>query len=138
MAKKIARSALLLLAVLAAGIWIGRRSNEVPAARAADGAIEMKAAVALSSSSARVDGSRSSAPTVQNSAAKAPLPPPGMPLKQTLAELQARTDAGDASAASRLYRDMQRCAERRQILRTMPDVATRILDEKLEKLSPQS
>ncbi len=45
----------------------------------------------------------------------APLPALGTPLAQIRDELQARADAGDADAASRLYRDTQRCADVRRI-----------------------
>lgn len=38
-----------------------------------------------------------------------PLPPHDAPLKSTFAELQARANAGDAAAASRLFRDVNRC-----------------------------
>ena len=37
------------------------------------------------------------------------LPSPDMPLKDTYTQLQARADAGDAGAASRLLRDLDRC-----------------------------
>jgi hypothetical protein len=50
-----------------------------------------------------------------SNASAAPLPAPGTPLKQTLADLKARADAGDAAAASRLFQDMQRCAEAARI-----------------------
>lgn len=38
-----------------------------------------------------------------------PLPPLETPLKDAFAELQARANAGDADAASRLFRDVNRC-----------------------------
>lgn len=38
-----------------------------------------------------------------------PLPPAGTPLKDAFAELQSRAEAGDAAAASRLLRDVNRC-----------------------------
>lgn len=51
----------------------------------------------------------------------APLPEPGTRLAPVYAELKGRADAGDAAAASRLYRDLHRCitapAELRELLR---------------------
>ena len=47
------------------------------------------------------------------------LPPSGAPLAQTYAELEARANAGDAAAASRLYRDVQRCRAARDYQRTI-------------------
>lgn len=41
------------------------------------------------------------------------LPAPGMRLKDAFAELQARANAGDANAASRLFRDLDRCSRLR-------------------------
>lgn len=42
-----------------------------------------------------------------------PLPPPATPLKDSFAQLQARATAGDAAAASRLLRDVNRCSRLR-------------------------
>lgn len=67
-----------------------------------------------------------------------PLPPPGTPLKQIRVELQARAEAGDAEAASRLYRDTQRCADVRRINATAPAMARTTLAEKTEGLSPEN
>lgn len=52
--------------------------------------------------------------------ASEPLPPPGAPLAQTFDALQARADAGDVQAASRLYHDLHKCARLQQIRRTLP------------------
>lgn len=49
----------------------------------------------------------------------AALPPPGAPLKRGFAALQARADAGDAGAATRLYRDLSQC---RRFVRLERDV----------------
>ncbi|MEJ0038717.1 MAG: hypothetical protein WDO68_22020 [Gammaproteobacteria bacterium] len=40
-----------------------------------------------------------------------PLPVPGTPLKQAIAELKARAGAGEAAAASRLFEDLKTCEE---------------------------
>lgn len=53
--------------------------------------------------------------------ASMPLPEPDTPLVPIYADLKARADAGDAAAASRLYRDLHRCTtapyELRELLR---------------------
>lgn len=52
--------------------------------------------------------------------APTPLPPPDTPLALTYAQLKALADAGDAQAASRLYRDLKRCAQARDIQNRLP------------------
>jgi hypothetical protein len=56
------------------------------------------------------------------------LPPPGAPLKDTFDDLKARADAGDAAAASRLFHDLQRCAEAQRLGQFLPAMANRMLD----------
>jgi hypothetical protein len=56
------------------------------------------------------------------------LPPPGAPLKDIFDDLKARADAGDAAAASRLFHDLQRCAEAQHLGQFLPAVANRMLD----------
>jgi hypothetical protein len=56
------------------------------------------------------------------------LPPPGAPLKDIFDELKARADAGDAAAASRLFHDLQRCAEAQRFGQFLPAIANRMLD----------
>lgn len=75
-------------------------------------------------------------PTAQ---ARAPLPAPGTPLKQTMSELQARAAAGDAEAASRLYHDTQRCAQFRRMKVSAPRIAEMALGgtDKKSNLSPK-
>ncbi len=53
-------------------------------------------------------------------------------------DLQARAEAGDAEAASRLYRDLQRCAEVHSINQRVPDLALHHLNKKTDRLSPDS
>ena len=53
------------------------------------------------------------------------LPPPGTPLAEIFGELKARADAGDAAAASRLFQDLQQCAEAQRLGRSLPAVANR-------------
>jgi hypothetical protein len=63
-----------------------------------------------------------------------PLPPSGAPLAKIYDELKARAEAGDAQAASQLYRDVHRCALARHDLRTLPRFVGRELDEDTSKL----
>ena len=68
----------------------------------------------------------SATPNVSASAAS--LPPPGTPLKQSFAELKARADAGDAAAASRLFRDIETCASVQRLNQVMPFISNRLGD----------
>jgi hypothetical protein len=66
--------------------------------------------------------------------ASAPLPPTGAPLAKIYDELKARADSGDEQAAARLYRDVHRCAQSQESLRTLPRYVNRQLDEDTSKL----
>jgi hypothetical protein len=71
---------------------------------------------------------------ILNSAASngsATLPPPGTPLTEIFDELKARADAGDAAAASRLFQDMQQCAEAQRLSHSLPAIANRMLNGNL-------
>ena len=68
----------------------------------------------------------------------APLPPPGTPLKDIRADLEARAQAGDAEAASRLFRDTQRCVDVHHINAMVPHMAQRTLDQKIDGISPDA
>ncbi len=59
------------------------------------------------------------------------LPPPGTPLAEIFDELKARADAGDAAAASRLFQDLQQCAEAQRLGQSLPGVANRMLNGNL-------
>ena len=67
--------------------------------------------------------------------ASTPLPPPGTPLKEIYDELKARADAGDASAASRLFDDLSQCNSARAKIATQPVLLEHALREDLSKLS---
>lgn len=58
---------------------------------------------------ARENENQPSARRVTTAAELTPLPPPDTPLAQIFDELKSRSEAGDAEAASRLYRDLMRC-----------------------------
>jgi len=60
--------------------------------------------------------------------ATAALPPRGTPVAETYAQLKIRADAGDATAATRLYHDLQRC----RMARTFQQM----IDERLDRELP--
>lgn len=136
------------LAALAIGYWAGR-SNSPTAATAS--ATQTQGAVATIShkpagsnsgaakpASARQLNTAVSGVTAAAPRTSAPLPAPGAPLKDTRAELAARAEAGDAEAASRLFRDTQRCADVRRVNSMVPRMAQRALDQKADGLSPEA
>lgn len=73
---------------------------------------------------------------VSNPSQRAPLPPANAPLKSILAELKARADAGDADAASRLFKDFQTCAQVQRLNQTMPAMANRALNDTSSPANP--
>lgn len=95
--------AAVLLAALAGAYWLGRTNASGPAP------------VPQQIEAANAEGppaAKSASPAGKSAAAAAKgtsLPVPGTALKNTFATLQARANAGDAAAASRLLRDLDRC-----------------------------
>jgi len=77
----------------------------------------------------RAPGSHMLDSAVSNASQRAPLPPANTPLKSILADLKARADAGDADAASRLFKDMQTCTQVQRLSQTMPGLANRVLGD---------
>jgi len=65
----------------------------------------------------------------------APLPPPNAPLAEVYADLRARADAGDAPAASRLYRDVGRCLHTRDVLNNRSRAVGWILEDDTSRLN---
>ena len=66
-----------------------------------------------------------------SNASTSALPPPGTPLAEVFDDLKTRAAAGDAAAASRLFQDLQRCAEAQRLGRYLPAMANRALDGNL-------
>jgi hypothetical protein len=64
-----------------------------------------------------------------------PLPAPGAPLTQIFDELKARADAGDAAAASRLFRDLELCKRVDELRRALPDMVSYAEDSNNDKPS---
>lgn len=141
------RNSVLVLAALAAVVVAGigfysGRAVALKSVRADATALRAKAGSAMASSglsaattTVRRNATATSAPTrrmltsaATNGSVTAPLPPPGTPLKDTFADLKARADAGDAVAASRLFQDLQRCAETQRLNQMLPGMANRMLN----------
>lgn len=131
-----------MLAIAAVAWYGGRRSTPVPAqgaaapteARVQNAAISTKgksetAAAATRPALSGAPGRRVLDSAVSNASERTPLPPASAPLKSILAELKARADAGDSDAATRLFRDMQTCAQVQRLNQTMPGVANRVLND---------
>jgi hypothetical protein len=130
------------LAAFAIGFWAGHGTapavGGVPAANvgavAASStkgvAATKKAAVTTAASNFPAATAKSPAPRVRQ-----PLPASGTPLKESFEPLEAAAAAGDAEAASRLYRDIQRCASARRINATVPRMAEFALNRKTDGMS---
>lgn len=67
----------------------------------------------------------------------APLPPSDMPLKDTFAELQARANAGEVAAATRLYRDLGLCSRFHGIDHANSRLADELLQQQVDDADPQ-
>lgn len=81
-------------------------------------------------------GNRMLDSAVSNPSQRAPLPPANAPLKSILAELKARAEAGDAEAASRLFKDMETCAQVQRLNQMMPGLANRALNDTSSPANP--
>jgi len=129
---------LCVLAIAAIAFYGGRRSApaqgtlpqaEADAEKAAISAKEKKegmAAVVKPRLAATASG-RMLDSAVSNPSERAPLPPANTQLKSILAELKARADAGDAEAASRLFKDMQTCTQVQRLNQMLPAMSNRVL-----------
>jgi hypothetical protein len=132
------RGSILLIAsitsvALIIGFYAGQR--EMPIAPSIDKSHDAMAVGLTEKRPATTKSIKMRQPQIATSAFSAPLPPARTPLKQTFADLQARADAGDATAASRLYRDLQRCAQTQNINATVPHAAGFFLNEKTDAMS---
>jgi hypothetical protein len=135
----------VVAAVVVAGIaYYGGRRTGLQEAR---GAAETAPAKADATATAKPSGTGAKASTgstvravstahgnldsaASNGSATA-LPPPGTPLAEIFDELKRRADAGDAAAASRLFQDLQRCAEAQRLGHYLPAIANRALEGNL-------
>lgn len=97
-------TAIVVVLIAVAAYFLGRQASTIaaPSSVAAEGfsATETRAA----------NGNQPQAGRKTDAARAArQLPPPGVPLKDLFSDLQARADAGDIAAATRLYRDLGMC-----------------------------
>lgn len=131
--------ALTVFGALALG-YIGGRTHAPLVGKSVDATISTKGKSASTLAKTRDNPDLGTHPYSSATQPKVstPLPPPGTPLKQMRVELQARAEAGDAEAASRLYRDTQRCADVRRINATAPVMGRNMLAEKMEGLPPEN
>lgn len=95
--------AVALLAALAGAYLLGR--TNAPAPTASPSSETDAFAGASSAAKPRVPAVKLAPAAAKGTS----LPTAGEPLRDTFAELQARADAGDAAAAARLLRDLNRC-----------------------------
>lgn len=101
---------ILVAALALASVWLWARHDN--ATRASGNATTVDAAPATNapeSDRAAVDTPLQESPVPTGKPAFAPLPPEDAPLGDIFDELKDRASAGDAAAASRLYRDLTRC-----------------------------
>lgn len=105
----------IVLIAVAAGFLLGRANipNPSVAASTVTGAVAQSNDKVVAKST--LPGGGKSPPTATSGTS---LPPAGAPLRDTFAELQARAAAGDASAATRLSRDLGHCNSLRSTLWT--------------------
>ena len=131
------------VAVAGIGYYSGHRSGlreargNVAAAATENGAITIKGAGSTGATKDAGGVAHAALHTrkLPNSAAPngsaTALPPPGTPLTEIFDELKARTDAGDADAASRLFQDLQHCVTAQRLGQFLPAVANRMLNGNL-------
>lgn len=118
--------AFVALIAVACAYWLGRAQGPRPDA-------------GVSASSAGVedvpaDGKASAAATPLRTAAR--LPPRDARLKDVFSDLQARANAGDVAAATRLYRDLSLCSRFRGMGWANSRLADELLSERVETMEP--
>lgn len=130
------------LAALVIGYWVGRGTMPTVGNAALAHGSDATAVQSATGSTAnamptqKITTSRSTSVSAASAGSARPtLPAPGTPLKDTFAELQAEAAAGDTAAASRLFRDVQRCADVRRINAVVPRMAESMLNQKADGMS---
>jgi len=124
---------------VAATAWISIRSDGAGNLSPPAVATNAGASARPEEDHASVTDARPSKPTrkLKGAVANAALPPPGTPLTETYYGLKSRADAGDAPAASRLFRDTFRCVTAREQLLSTPTAAALLLGGDTSKLSAE-
>ncbi len=133
------RSALLAcvaVVMIAAAYFLGRANAPLPVAAPISAPAEDTSAAASGGEAPRRPGSAAAKPPP--AARKGdPLPPAGTPLKDTFAQLQARANAGDAAAAARLLRDVNRCSRLRGSEWKSAGASDELTSAKTEDMTPE-
>lgn len=124
---------IVLAAVAAAAGYFGGRVQGAPAADSAAGDTEAAAA----SSETGTDAGKAKPTIAANPGAAQKLPAPRTPLKYVFADLQARANAGDAAAATRLYRDLNLCRRYERLDRDNAKLSDELLGQAVDRMSPQ-
>jgi hypothetical protein len=128
--------AAIFVALGALGIWRATRGHSLtssPASSAGTIAVGQTHAAGTQQPPATSAGAHRNYD--RRAAASPPLPPSGTPLAQIYDELKARADAGDAPAASRLYREVTSCVTARLGLSSVRSSLKGALGEDFSKLS---
>lgn len=123
---------IVLAALAAAGGYFGGR---LQGPLAADTAASQEDAAPPAPSIGH--GERRPASTASASAAGQQLPPPRTPLTYVFADLQARADAGDAAAATRLYRDVSLCRRFERLDRDNANLSEQLLGQNVASMGAQ-
>lgn len=129
--------AIAVIAVAATAYWLYRsdRSDAPPTPSAEAGADSGMVATSRRATTAQaVAKAAKKTEPVHILSNPAPLPPPNAPLAEVYADLKVRADAGDAPAASRLYRDVGRCLHARDVLTNQTHAAGWMLEDDTSKL----
>lgn len=125
-------AAIMLAAVAAAAGYFGGRVQGTPAA-----APLFADSDAAAASSETGNKANNATPTTAANAATQKLPAPRTPLKYVFADLQARANAGDAAAATRLSRDLDLCRRYERLDRDNARLSDELLGQAVDTMSPQ-
>jgi len=129
--------AIVVIAVAATAYWLYRSDRPgAPATPSAEAGADTGLAATprhATTAPAIAKAARKTGP-IHILSTPAPLPPPETPLAQVYADLKARAAAGDAPAASRLYRDVGRCLHSRDVLTNQARAASWMLEDDTSKL----
>lgn len=123
----------MLAAVAAAAGYFGGRVQGTPAADHAGGGADHAAAP----TEAGNDANKPAPPIAANAGATQKLPAPRTPLKYVFADLQARANAGDAAAATRLSRDLDLCRRYERLDRDNAKLSDELLGQAVDTMTPQ-
>lgn len=130
------KTLLILCTFLAAIIGAYLLGRTTPETEPADTAGVDTAIVAAEQTPGKLPPS-TTRPTSVAVALGVPLPAPGVPLKATFTDLQARANAGDAVAATRLFRDLDRCNRLRGSEWRNKGVTGDLANKKTDGMSPE-